>query len=431
MNRLTINASGRIFEIYEYKLDKWPLSLLGTNDSRKKYFDSLHNELYFNCNAESFEGIFNFYQSNGRFFMPGFVSIEIFYDEIKYFGLDKYITNRLVKCDECLLDYHKEIQKIEFKRQGNVEKSLYEPKGEVKKYVWRLLEYPHETPLGFTFGILCMICVVISVISLCIESIIEYRETPIYISYNDVFLNRTLNLSTKSICFNERLNEEFSLKSIKFNETCRKLITKREDFHQIELFSNCVFTVELILRLYSSKSFYMYLKQMTNFIDLVLILSFWIITMLSSSVSSNYLSFFRLLRLSRVLRVFKLTQYLETIRLMGSIMSDCIGDVYLLLLILTTNIVLFSSCMYYVELSATRIDQNPFISIPHTFWWAIVSFTSIGYGDLLPISYVGKFFGSLFICFGIMVALLPVPILSSKFEKIYVEIAKMRKQNKE
>lgn len=428
MNRIIINVSGRIFEIHEYKLDKWPLSLLGTNDNRKNYFNSLRNEFYFDRNAESFEGIFHFYQSNGRLFLPAFVSMDIFYDELKYYGLDKYLTNSLVKCEEYLLSYHKEIQLSEFKKEGNIEKSPDEPDEEVKQYIWRLLEHPYETPLGFTFGILCMICVLISVLSLCIESIVEYKETPININYYDAFTNMTLTLNTKSICFNKRLNEEFSLKSVKFNETCSKLLTKRNGFHQIELFCNWIFTIELILRLYSAKSFRHYFKQITNAIDCILVTSFWIIIILLGFTSSSYLSFFRLLRLSRVLRVFKLTNYLETIKIMGSIMGECLNDVYLLILILTTNIVLFSSCLYYVELSATRVDQNPFLSIPHTFWWAIISFTSIGYGDLIPVSYTGKFFSSLFICFGIMVALLPVPILSSKFEKIYIEIAKLRKK---
>ena len=48
--------------------------------------------------------------------------------------------------------------------------------------------------------------------------------------------------------------------------------------------------------------------------------------------------------------------------------------------------------------------------IPHSFWWAIISFTTIGYGDLVPQSYMGKFFGSFFILCGILIALLPVPI---------------------
>ena len=159
------------------------------------------------------------------------------------------------------------------------------------------------------------------------------------------------------------------------------------------------------------------------------------------------LSVLRILRLTRVLRVLKLSRHVRALHIIGKILYECMYEIILLLTFLAMNIVIFSSFMYFIELQALG-DASPFLSIPHAFWWAVISFTTIGYGkesqmfllyiwviltifqfffkkgDLIPHSNMGKFFGSFFIVCGILIALLPVPILSCKFERVYKEFSK-------
>jgi hypothetical protein len=91
------------------------------------------------------------------------------------------------------------------------------------------------------------------------------------------------------------------------------------------------------------------------------------------------LSVLRVLRLTRVLRVLKLSRHIHALNIMGKILYECMYEIILLLTFLAMNIVIFSSFMYYIELQALG-DASPFISIPHSFWWAVISFTTIGYG---------------------------------------------------
>jgi hypothetical protein len=109
-----------------------------------------------------------------------------------------------------------------------------------------------------------------------------------------------------------------------------------------------------------------------------------------------------------------------------------------------------SSIIYYIEVLACG-QESKFASIPHSFWWAIISFTTVGYGkypllivsylsyflhgrlvsrifqgDLVPASYAGKLAGSFLILSGILVAILPIPILGTKFEKVYKEYSKKK-----
>jgi hypothetical protein len=67
-------------------------------------------------------------------------------------------------------------------------------------------------------------------------------------------------------------------------------------------------------------------------------------------------------------------------KIMGEILRECAFEIVLLLTFLAINIVIFSSLIYYIELYAME-DKSPFISIPHSFWWAVISFTTIGYGN--------------------------------------------------
>lgn len=100
--RVRLNISGKIFEIHEYLLDLFPLSLLGCEAERLKFYDSKRDEFFFDRNREAFEGVLQFYQTNGAFEVPYFVPVDTFYEEIRFFRLDNYLDSSS-KCDESLL----------------------------------------------------------------------------------------------------------------------------------------------------------------------------------------------------------------------------------------------------------------------------------------------------------------------------------------
>ena len=89
--RIVINVSGMYFETWSWTLGRFPNTLLGNPMKRKKYFDYIHNEYFFERHRQSFEAILYYYQSNGRFLnRPHSVSSEVFFDEIVFFELGVY-----------------------------------------------------------------------------------------------------------------------------------------------------------------------------------------------------------------------------------------------------------------------------------------------------------------------------------------------------
>ena len=126
-----------------------------------------------------------------------------------------------------------------------------------------------------------------------------------------------------------------------------------------------------------------FFKSFSNLVDLISIITFWFtlflnnlnyfyakllhsITLISNSKTklktNQYgLSFLKILRLTRILRVFKLSRHIRTMKIMGEILKECAFEIVLLLTFLAINIIIFSSLIYYIELYAME-DKSPFIS---------------------------------------------------------------------
>ncbi|MCS6772814.1 MAG: ion transporter [Anaerolineae bacterium] len=122
----------------------------------------------------------------------------------------------------------------------------------------------------------------------------------------------------------------------------------------------------------------------------------------------------RLFRLLRLLRVLKLGRYSQSLALIGQVFRRKLPDLSVTMLILLVALVLASSVMYYVEHEA---QPEAFSSIPAAMWWGVATFTTIGYGDIYPITPLGKIVGSFVAVLGIGIFALPAGILAAGFSE--------------
>lgn len=185
-------------------------------------------------------------------------------------------------------------------------------------------------------------------------------------------------------------------------------------FRSFELFTVTVFSIEYALRLWSITSHDEYssfagrLRYASNpymVIDLLAILPFF----LGGIVD---LRFLRVIRLFRVFRVFKLARYSRSLQTMGVVLKKKKPDLVISVVITAILLVLASSGIYYVEHSAQPAE---FSSIPAAFWWAVVTLTTVGYGDVHPVTEAGQLLGGLVAFLGIGLFALPASILASGF----------------
>lgn len=180
-----------------------------------------------------------------------------------------------------------------------------------------------------------------------------------------------------------------------------------------------VFSVEYLLRIWSSVEsqsgaprtpLQARLRYMTSFhaiIDIVAILPFYLLALgLTGSVDMRFL------RAVRLLRVLKLTRYSAAMNMVFITFRENGRALSAAFLILLTVMLLAASGMYYFE----RVSQpEDFGSIPAAMWWAFATLTTVGYGDVTPITVGGKIFGALITVVGIGMVALPTSILASGY----------------
>ena len=183
-------------------------------------------------------------------------------------------------------------------------------------------------------------------------------------------------------------------------------------FTWFENFSIVIFSIEYLLRLWSVaeakpehttwRQRWQWLKSPSALIDLV-------------AIAPAFLNFFvnidlRFLRILRLFRILKLTRYFASLRILLVVINKEKGSFQAVIFILIIMIVTASSGIYLVE---NHAQPQEFESIPKAMWWAVVTLTTVGYGDVTPVTNAGKILGALITILGVGLAALPAGILAT------------------
>ncbi|GAB3573273.1 hypothetical protein GCM10027578_34080 [Spirosoma luteolum] len=187
-------------------------------------------------------------------------------------------------------------------------------------------------------------------------------------------------------------------------------------FYDFELFSVSFFTVEYLLRLWvcvENERYahpvwgrLRYLFSATAIIDFLAIFPFYF------SLFATDLAIVRILRLFRIFRLFRITRYDRAARMMQQVVSERKEELILSMAFVVFMLIIVSSVMYYVEHPA---QPDKFASIPATMWWGVSAMTTVGYGDIHPITPLGKLLGGVAAILGIGLFALPTGVLVSGF----------------
>jgi len=197
-----------------------------------------------------------------------------------------------------------------------------------------------------------------------------------------------------------------------------------ESFFVIETVCIIWFTVELLVRFASAPDHFAFFRNAMNLVDIVAIAPYFFSlgTALADKGRSPgnramSLAILRVVRLVRVFRIFKLSRHSKGLQILGQTIRASMRELGLLVFFLFICVVLFSSAVYFAE--ADDDHESAFKSIPDAFWWAVVTMTTVGYGDMLPVNPLGKLVGSLCAIAGVLTIALPVPVIVSNFNYFY------------
>lgn len=177
-------------------------------------------------------------------------------------------------------------------------------------------------------------------------------------------------------------------------------------FLTLEWIFTGIFTLEYILRLISVKRPLLYAVTFLGIIDLLSILPMYLSVFF---VGAQSLLVLRALRLLRIFRIFKLTHFISEMNFLGAAIRSSLKKISIFMLAVIAVVTILGSLMYVVE-----GGTNGFTSIPTSIYWAIVTITTVGYGDISPVTPLGKFVASLIMLLGYGIIAVPTGILTTE-----------------
>lgn len=244
----------------------------------------------------------------------------------------------------------------------------FRPNHEKREELYRVI-FGTETPTGKAFDIALLVLIVLSIILVMLESVEDINR-----KYHHIFV-------------------------------------------VIEWFLTIIFTIEYCVRIYVVRRPLKYMTSFFGIVDFLAILPSYLSLIL---VGAHYFLVVRALRLLRIFRVFKLGRYLgESQTLIRALMASRVKITVFLIAVLN-SVVVIGAIMYLVEGNA----NSGFDSIPRSVYWAIVTITTVGYGDIAPATTLGQFLAAALMVLGYAILAVPTGIVS-------VELAQAQEEVKE
>lgn len=182
-----------------------------------------------------------------------------------------------------------------------------------------------------------------------------------------------------------------------------------EAFYYIEWIFTILFTIEYILRLVSVRNPLRYAFSFFGVIDLLAIIPGYLSLFVPGT---HYLLTIRILRLLRIFRILKLTEYITEARVITTALRASSRKISVFLLAVLTIVTVVGSLIYVIE-----GEENGFTDIPTSIYWAIVTLTTVGYGDLSPKTALGKTLASVVMILGYAIIAVPTGIVTAELTR--------------
>ncbi|CAF0747655.1 unnamed protein product [Brachionus calyciflorus] len=374
--RIQINISGHKFECWQSTLEKYPHTLLGSVE-KEFFYDEETNEYFLDRDPELFRHILNFYRT-GRLHFPKNECLTAFDEELSFFGI---IPDLMGDC--CYEEYRD-------RKRESTERLLDEKNTENKDHasaqklsfrerMWRAFENPHTGTMALVFYYVTGFFIAVSVMANIVETM----------SLGDPKKNPKIKVQT--------LGEQY-----------------KHFFMSLDTACVSIFTFEYLMRFYAAPKRLKFACSVMSVIDVVAVLPFYIslVIVKNDDLSGAFVT----LRVFRVFRIFKFSRHSQGLRILGYTLKSCVSELGFMLFSLSMAIIIFATVMYYAE---KNVEDSKFTSIPSAFWYTIVTMTTLGYGDMVPKTAMGKIVGGICSLSGVLVIALPVPVIVSNFSRIY------------
>lgn len=216
-------------------------------------------------------------------------------------------------------------------------------------------------------------------------------------------------------------------------ETFESSVQYRSILNVIELVTVIVFTIEYILRVWTSDYLYSdidsrgaaalrYIFSFSGIVDLLSFLPYYLPVFFPAGIVA-----FRMFRVIRILRLFRVNAYYDAFNVITNVLKNkrdqLVSSIFIILVLMAAS----SLCMYSLEHEAQpEVFQNAFSG----FWWAVSTLLTVGYGDIYPVTVLGRIFGICITFLGVGMVAIPTGILSAGFVEQYAKIKEIDEDTK-
>eukprot|EP01062_Namystynia_karyoxenos_P003765 TRINITY_DN11336_c0_g1_i1.p1 TRINITY_DN11336_c0_g1~~TRINITY_DN11336_c0_g1_i1.p1 ORF type:complete len:796 (+),score=239.84 TRINITY_DN11336_c0_g1_i1:114-2390(+) len=216
---------------------------------------------------------------------------------------------------------------------------------------------------------------------------------------------------------------------------------------RIEATCMMFFTAELLARMLTCPSLPRLFQSVITIVDVLTVLAFYVRLIFAAGSASRAVTVLRVLRLLRAARALKIVRHLQGVRLMGVALKRAGVALSWLFILVVLTATVSASLVFFAEQQDCNFDPGQrkwvrnnnsrygdpgevigFQSIPASMWWAVVTLTTVGYGDMYPVTPVGQVVAALTMVAGLLVLAYPVTILCNSFDEVYREFMEKRAQ---
>ncbi|XP_032939983.1 potassium voltage-gated channel subfamily C member 1-like isoform X5 [Catharus ustulatus] len=417
-DKVVINVGGVRHETYRSTLQTLPgtrLAGLAEPGAAARFdYDAGAGEFFFDRHPAVFAYVLNYYRT-GKLHCPADVCGPLFEEELAFWGIDEtdveaccWMNYRQHRDAEEALDSFESPEGPGPPEPAEPKRLCLEegrPAGWWRRWrprLWALFEDPYSSRMARYVAFASLFFILISITTFCLET-------------HEAF-NRVIN-KTETVTTGNQTGTQVAVEV----ET-EPFLTYVEGL--------CVvwFTFEFLMRVSFCPDKRDFIKSSLNIIDFVAILPFYLevgLRGLSSKAAKDVLGFLRVVRFVRILRIFKLTRHFVGLRVLGHTLRASTNEFLLLVIFLALGVLIFATMIYYAE----RIGADPddvtgsrhtyFKNIPIGFWWAVVTMTTLGYGDMYPMTWSGMLVGALCALAGVLTIAMPVPVIVNNFGMYY------------
>lgn len=204
----------------------------------------------------------------------------------------------------------------------------------------------------------------------------------------------------------------------------------------VEHICSLTFTIELVVRfavcdVEGTQTMSGFVLAPMNLCDAAAIVPYWLELAAGGGEGLASLRVLRVIRLSRVLRLVKAAKSFRGLQIMAEGLVRAREPLVLLFILIALGMVLFASLMYYAEKKVVADGENVWPSIPETFWWALVTLTTVGYGDVGPSTPAGKLVACLTQLVGVPLIALCMAIIVREFEAVFLQYERQEREEAE